>query len=75
MSAAGIVVAAPLMTRMELSFVAVLHPEIEYVETPFLLATERLAALDLRRLEPTGTTALDQSYAISRALDLLFHGF
>ncbi|MEQ1671601.1 MAG: CcdB family protein [Hyphomicrobium sp.] len=68
-------IVAPLISRKKVKLTPVLHLEIMIGRKPYLLATEKMAAIERSEVAAVIGSIADRDYEIRRALDIVFTGF
>jgi CcdB protein len=69
------VVVAPIFAAKELAPIKALRPTVKVQGRLYIVAIDRLTALDRCELEPPLANLEGQSFEIKRALELVFSGF
>ena len=74
MDLAGTVVAAPLKDAATFPVAAGLNPLISVGETQLVLATEQMAAIELKELGPQVAVCIEHECPVANAINRLFFG-
>lgn len=68
-------IVAPLIPSREVKFTPTLHLEIKIGRKSYLLATEKMSAIERGEVAAVVGSIADRDYEIRRALDIVFTGF